>query len=51
MENKGTMRKCKDCDYRTFIFIDNLEDRKCKHCNGNLEIIASERIKENQNER
>ena len=34
-----TVRECNNCKYRSFIYDDNLEERKCRRCDGLLKII------------
>ena len=43
--NKGiaTTRRCRSCRYGTFIMEDNLKEKKCKYCSGDLEIITQEK--------
>ena len=40
---KSTFRKCNECNYKSFVMKDNLKEKKCKYCSGDLEIITQEK--------
>lgn len=34
----STIRECEKCSYETFVLNDDLKDRHCKYCGGDLEV-------------